>query len=214
MRTRTRGSPSWPRRLPTRPDTLTQTAEVRSRKPLADGAGHTFFIFRNGLAVLLMVARAGRQFAEAEGAQLPAQRLFADRNGESVEYPLRQIGQPPAHHAVRRRDRAGLDDLRQGLALGGIEQRDLAGRLAVDQTRRTLGVERQHPVAHRLQADAADLGRLAARAAVVDRRQRQQSTGLRRIPRPFRQRPQLHRRDVLPKPNRRSHGKPPPRSPS
>ena len=108
------------------------------------------------------MARSGRQFAEAESPQFAAQGLFADRNGELIKDPLRQIDQPPAHHAVRRRDRSRLDDLRQSAALGGIEQRCLARRLAVDQPRRTLGIERQDPVAYRLHADAADRGRRAA----------------------------------------------------
>jgi len=156
-----------------------------------------------------MMARPGRQFAKAKGAQFAAQGLLADRNREVVEHPLRQIDEPPAHHPVRRRDRARLDSLRQGLALGGIEQRRLAGRLAVDQPRRALGIERQHPVAHRRQSDAADLGRLAARAAVVDRRQRQQPPGLGGVRRPLRQRAQLRRLVILPQPNRSRHGKPP-----
>ena len=156
-----------------------------------------------------MMARPGRQFAKAKGAQFAAQGLLADRNREVVEHPLRQIDEPPAHHPVRRRDRARLDSLRQGLALGGIEQRRLAGRLAVDQPRRARGIERQHPVAHRRQSYAADLGRLAARAAVVDRRQRQQPPGLGGVRRPLRQRAQLRRLVILPQPNRSRHGKPP-----
>ena len=41
MRHGTRGSPSWPGFDP-ETDTLMQTAQIRSRKLLADGAGHTF----------------------------------------------------------------------------------------------------------------------------------------------------------------------------
>jgi hypothetical protein len=64
-----------------------------------------------------MMARAGRYFAKAEGAPRVAQGRLADRDGECVEHPLRQIDEPPAHHAVRRRDRAPLDDPRQCLSL-------------------------------------------------------------------------------------------------
>src|SRR5205814_5868002 len=42
MRTRARGTPSWPGQTAPRPDTLTQTGQITSHKPLADGAGHTF----------------------------------------------------------------------------------------------------------------------------------------------------------------------------
>jgi hypothetical protein len=42
------------------------------------------------------MARAGRQLAIAHGAQLPAERLLGDRDAALLEYPLRQIDQPPA----------------------------------------------------------------------------------------------------------------------
>jgi hypothetical protein len=43
---------------------------------------------------------------------------------------LHQVDQPPAHYPVRRRDRAALDDPRQGLALLVIKQRGVA-RLSI-----------------------------------------------------------------------------------
>src|SRR4051794_9528254 len=156
-----------------------------------------------------MMARPGRQFAEAEGTQFTAQSLLAERNCKLVKDPLRQIDQPPAYHPVRRWDRPLLDNPRQGLALIGIEQRHLARCLAVDQPVRPLGIERQYPVAHRLQPDPADLGCLAAQAAVVDRCQRQQPPGLAGIMRPPRQPTHLRRRVILPQPNRPAHGKSP-----
>src|SRR5690349_19752310 len=93
----------------------------------------------------------GRELAEAERPQLAAQRLLTDRQAELVEHPLDQIDQPPAHHSVRRRDRTGLDDPRQGLSLRTGEQRRLARRLAVDETGRSVRVEGENPIAHRLQ---------------------------------------------------------------
>src|ERR1700677_3448178 len=42
MRTRTRGSPSWPTVRTERPDTFVQTVQAEQLKPLADGACHTF----------------------------------------------------------------------------------------------------------------------------------------------------------------------------
>ena len=78
-----------------------------------------------------MMTRAGRELAIAHGAQLPAERLLGDRDAELLEYPLRQIDQPPAHHAMDRRDWAALDHPRNGLALGVIELGGLARRFAV-----------------------------------------------------------------------------------
>jgi len=54
-----------------------------------------------------------------------------------------------------------------------VEQSRLAGRLAVEQARRPIGVEPHHPVPDDLQPYATHLRRCAARAAGVDRRQRQ-----------------------------------------
>src|SRR5207244_10615831 len=62
---------------------------------------------------------------------------------------------------------------------------------------------------HRLQSDAAELGRLGARPALVDRRQRQQPSRLSGVHRALRQPAQLPRRVIPPKPNCRSHDKPP-----
>ena len=58
-----------------------------------------------------MVPGSCRQFAIAHGAQVAAQRLLADRHTIFVEQPLDQIYDPPAHHTMRRRDRALLDNL-------------------------------------------------------------------------------------------------------
>ena len=58
-----------------------------------------------------MMAWTRRQLAIAHGAQLAAQRLLDDRHAIFVEQPLDQIYDPPAHHTMRRRDRALLDNL-------------------------------------------------------------------------------------------------------
>lgn len=151
-----------------------------------------------------------RQLAEAHGPQIPAQRLFADRDAEFLEHPLRQVDQPPAYDAMDRRDRAGLDDRHQRTALFGVQQRRVAGRLAVDETGRTIRVEGQHPIAHRLEADAADPRRGCSRGAIIDRRQRQQPTRLAGIHRPPRQLVQSSSVVIPSKPNRSRHGKPHP----
>src|ERR1700731_3930838 len=134
-----------------------------------------------------------RQLAKAEGAQFAAQRLLADRNAEFLEHPLRQVDQPPAHDAMNRCDRAALDDLPQRIPALVVEQRRIARRLAVDQAGRSLGIERQHPVPHRLQPDTTDLGGLGARAAGIDRPQRKYPPSLSSISRPLGQLPQSRR---------------------
>ncbi len=134
-----------------------------------------------------MVARAGREFAVAHGAQLPAERLLGDRDAELLEDPLREVDQPPAHHAVDRRDRAALDHLRNSLTLGVIELGWLAWRLAVQETSRPPRVEPQHPVPNDLETDTADLRDFCPRRALVDRGKCQQSPSLRAILRLLRQ---------------------------
>src|SRR6266513_2756985 len=105
MRTGTRGPPSWPGRCPQAgyvdADCSDRIAEI------ACGRGGPYvFERRQGVGVLGVMARSGRQLAQAKGAQLTAQRLLADRNTEFLEDPLRQVDQPPTNHAVNRRDRA------------------------------------------------------------------------------------------------------------
>jgi hypothetical protein len=80
-----------------------------------------------------------------------------------------------------RRDRALVDPGHQGRAMRIGELGRLAGRLAVDQPVRAMGVELHHPVADDLHSDTADPGRLGAGRPLIDRRQRQQPSGLRAI---------------------------------
>ena len=122
--------------------------------------------------------RPGREFAIAHGAQLTAQRLLRDREPELLPKPLAEIDQPPAHHAVDRGRRPGLDHRRECRALRHAQPRRLARCLAVDQAWRARRVEPQHPVAHDLQRHAAEPRRHAPRSAFVDRGQRQQAPRL------------------------------------
>ena len=62
-----------------------------------------------------------------------------------------------------------------------LEPGRLPGRLAVDQAIGAVGVETQHPVANDLEADPADLRRLGARGAIVDRRQGEKPARLRTV---------------------------------
>ena len=153
-----------------------------------------------------MMARTRRELVVAHRAQHPAERLLADRNAELGIDPLRQIDETPAHHPVHRRVGTGFDDPLQGRTLLGIQQWHLTRRLAVDQPLRAGRVERQHPVPHRLNPDAADPGRFAARSPVIDRRQRQQAPGLVRVSRRLRQRAQLSCVVIFAQPHWRPHG--------
>ena len=112
--------------------------------------------------VLRVMTRAGRQLAEAERLQVPAERGLTQGQAELVEEPLRQVLEPPAHDPMDGRDRPAGHDLRQGFALCVIELGPGARRLAVDQPVWAVGVEAQHPVAQGLQADACDAGCLRA----------------------------------------------------
>ena len=143
----------------------------------------SFFKSLDGALGLRMMPRAGRELAIAHRAQLAAERLLGDADPELLAHPLAQIDQPPAHHAVDRRDRPALDDRGQGRPLRVVQARRLARRLAVDQAVRAVGIELQHPVAHGLQRHAADPRRLGPGGAVVDLRQRQQPPRLRRMSR-------------------------------
>ena len=153
------------------------------------------------------MARTGRELAIVHGPQLPAQRLLGDRDAELFPEPLDEVDQAPAHHAMDRRDRALVDPGHQGRAMRIGELGRLAGRLAVDQPVRAMGVELHHPVAHDLQRDPADPGRLGAGRPLIDRRQRQQPSGLRAILGLTGHRTERSGIKVCPERNR--HGEPP-----
>src|SRR5450759_3770963 len=156
-----------------------------------------------------MVARPGREFAVAHGAQLPAERLLGDGDAELLKDPLRQIDQPPAHHSVNCRDWATLDHLGDRLALTIIELGGLAWRLAVQQTVGAPSVEPQHPVPDDLQTDAADLRCLGAGRTVVDRGKGQKPTGLWTIFGLLRQTAEARRCKIPLQWYRNRHGEPP-----
>src|ERR1700704_1378929 len=128
---------------------------------------------------------------------------------ELLEDPLRQIDQPPAHHAMDRRDRAVLDHQHNSLALGIIEPRGLAWRFAVKQAVRTACVEPQYPIPDDLKPDPADLRCLRALRTVINRRKSQKPPGLRPILRLPRQATKLHRLEIHAQRYRNRHGEPP-----
>ena len=135
------------------------------------------------------MARPGRELAEAHGAQLAAHRLLRDRESERLKDPGHQVDETPAHDAVDRRYRTVIDQLPQPLALRVVEKSGLAERLAGDEAGRTVPVQPQHPIAHRLKPDPADRGRLGSGASIIDRRQRQKPPDLVRITRATRKTP-------------------------
>ena len=172
------------------------------------GAPGGFFENLRGLRVLRIVPRTRRELAEPERPQLPTDRRHAHRDPERFPEPLREVDQPPAHHPVAPGLGSGLHDLRQRRALVRFQRRSLAGRLAVDQTGRPLGVEAHNPVPDDLQPDATDPRRLRPGAAVPDRRKRQQPPNLLRVPTGAGQPTQVIASEVVSKLECSRHGKP------
>ncbi len=123
----------------------------------------TFFESLDGARLLRVMAWARRQLAVSDGPQLAAERLLRDADLVFLPDPLAEIDDPPADHAVHRRDRAVLDHRRKRCALFVIEPRRLAGSLAVDQSW-TVRVEPQNPITHNLQRHPASRRRLRAAA--------------------------------------------------
>jgi glucose-6-phosphate dehydrogenase assembly protein OpcA len=128
-----------------------------------------------------MVTRSGRELAVAHGSKLSAERLLGDGDAEFLEYPLRQIDQPPAHYAVHRWDRTNLDHTGDGSALGIIELGWVPRRLAIQQPIRATSVEAQNPIWDDLKPDPAELRCIRACRTVIDCRKSQKSAGLRAI---------------------------------
>ena len=155
-----------------------------------------------------MMARAGRQLAEAQRLQVPAHRGLTQGQAELVEEPLRQVLEPPAHDAMNGRNGPTGHDLRQGFALGVIELGPGARRLAVDQPVWAVGVEAQHPVAQGLQADAPDAGGLCARGAIIDLGHCQQPSRLPGVLCRLGQAPQRRSLEIRAQRNGRPHGDP------
>src|SRR6266851_5226374 len=134
MRTRTRGSPSWPG---PGPQTGYVDADCSDRiAEISCGRGGPY-VFERHQGVLGVVPRPCRQLAQAEGAQFAAERLLADRNTEFLPDPLAQIDQPPAHDAINRRGRVAFDHRFQRRAMCLVQLRRLPGRPAGDQPVRT-----------------------------------------------------------------------------
>ena len=176
---------------------------------LSSEAGRLFKSLDRRL-VLGVVARPGRQLAEAELAQLTADRRLVQANAEFLVDPPGEVLQPPADNAVDSRDRPAFHDRRQGPALVIVQLRWVARRLAINQAIWALFVEGQNPIPDRLQPDPADAPRVRAGAAVIDLSQRQKATPLARIPGRLHAASQGGSVKIRAQRNRNAHGGPPP----
>ena len=153
------------------------------------------------------MARTGRKFAIAHGAQFAAQRLLGDHDAEFLVNPLAEVDDPPSYDGMNGRDRTALDDRCQRGSVRIVQPRRLSGRLAIDQAVRPMGVELEHPIANDLKRHTANLRRLGASCTFVNRRQSQKPPCLRAILRSFRGGPDHRRVKIGPK--RNGHGEPP-----
>ena len=133
-------------------------------------------------AVLRMMPWAGRQLPITHRMQISAERLLADRGAIRLHHPLHKIAQPPANHAMNRRDRAFLNQLRQFSALRLIKPGCLTRSLGVHQAVRASTIEPQNPVPERLQTDPACTSTVTSRAAVIHHCQGQQPPNLISVP--------------------------------
>ena len=103
---------------------------------------------------------------------------------------------------------SALDHRRQRSPVLGIQSRQSAGGLAVDQAFRTTAVELHHPVADDLHSDTADPCGLAPRRTLVNRRKRQKPTRLRSILRALRRQAARNRIKIRPQRDRHDEHSP------
>jgi hypothetical protein len=106
-------------------------------------------IFENGDVVLLLttLVRPRGELAIAHRPKLATKSVARDRYRELVPYPPGKIGEPLAHHAMRRRDRPRLNDISQAGTLLVVQDRCAPRRFARRQPMRAPCVEAQDPVA-------------------------------------------------------------------
>src|SRR5262249_53061081 len=138
-------------------------------RPSPDGWG-SFFKILDRARRLSVVARPGREFAVAHGPELPAECLLGDRDAEFLKYPLCQIDQPPAHHAVDRRDRTTFDHAGKCSAVAVVQLAWLPRPFPRRQTHRPACVKAYPPPPDDLKPAPADLRCLRACPTVIDYR--------------------------------------------
>ena len=115
----------------------------------------------------------------------------------------------PTKVAVNGRDRPVFHHAGQSPALVVVELGEMAGRLAVDQPSRPIPVESQNSIPNGLKTDAAEPYRVRPRASVVDLRQGQKPTSLRRVLRGLGRSPQSDSVEIGSQRNGDAHGRPP-----
>src|SRR5262245_33021282 len=122
-------TPAWMRDepIPRRHRQMPLVAELRKRRP-------------KDADMLNEMLLCEELFHTPSGVAL-ADFLLGDRDSEFFKYPLRQIDQPPAHHAVDRRDRTTFDHAGKCSTLAVVELGWLPRRLAVQETIRPSCVE-------------------------------------------------------------------------
>ncbi len=96
------------------------------------------------------MARSRGEIAIAHGAQFLAQRRHGDREAELLEYPLREIDQPPAHDTVDRRDRTALNQPGERRRKRVVQNCLLTRRLPIDKSIRAVCVKAFHPIPNNL----------------------------------------------------------------
>ena len=170
-------------------ETLAELRQLGREVFLKSSNANSFWAWWRGRAVILVNPIAFNS---------PAHGGFSQRDAEFVPNPLRQILEPPAHHAMDRRDRPLLNDLHQRPALAVVELGGFTRRLAVDQAARPFRIEAQDPIADDLKPDAADPRRIRAPAAVIDLCQGNKPTALPRILRSLGQAPQIRSLKIFP----------------
>ena len=135
----------------------------------------------------------------------------------NVCLPIRMANSSQTHCArsiasARHHARPGLDRFRRSAPrpdAGHHPATSPPGRRCVDQPSGTGAVAPQPPIANRLQTNPAKVGRSAAGAALINRRQREQPTDLVCVTAGPRQRPHPRRREIIPKRHCRCHRQPP-----
>lgn len=148
------------------------------------------------LGVLIGMQWSGADAREPELLENTTQTHFREVNPKTLANDALEVDAAPAHHCVRVRVGAGLDQLlEQPLVLVGQPRRP-PRRLDVDQTIRAMLVEAVCPVPQRLPVHPANPRRLGAVHSVENRRQSQQTTGLGAALRPRRKTANILRRKI------------------
>ena len=134
---------------------------------------------------------ASRKLAVAHSPHFATQGLLAHRDVELFPNPSHQITQTPPNDAVKIGCRSAFYGFRQGRSLFVVQERRFARCLAINQAIGTTIIETHDPVANDLNCHATEPRGVTTRAAIIDRRKRQQPSSLIGITCLPRQKPKL-----------------------